>query len=120
MAFGKILLVLFLSNMLLSAKSQSGCPCHDPNSGARWDRKVSRGVVPCKGICDQAFRNETWLCNNTNNVQLVCHSRLMPCVQPETCQGEWTKWAQTGPCSVTCGLGVKPQTRSCYRRKEVT
>ena len=114
MVFIKILLAMFA--VISLAKGQIGCPCHDPASGANWGRLRQNGT--CEGTCDQASKNDSWVCVLPSGVELVC-LRNVPCSQPDTCQGEWSQWTRIGRCNASCGQGFRRQERSCYQTLEV-
>jgi len=77
-----------------------------------WSEWESTG---CSVTCGEGSLIKTRKCINGNPGEDGCtgpESETLPCSAPVACS-YWTQWSEFGPCSATCGTGIKVRTRDC-------
>uniref|UniRef100_A0A914P3E9 Uncharacterized protein n=1 Tax=Meloidogyne incognita TaxID=6306 RepID=A0A914P3E9_MELIC len=104
-----------------------------PQSGAcdgSWQQRMACNLRECSGgwntwgvwsecsrLCGKGVRSRSRTCPSdascpgSSTEQSFCNEQA--CAEKETLNAEWSGWSVWGPCSATCGNGVRRRTRHC-------
>ncbi|XP_028403037.1 uncharacterized protein LOC114525804 isoform X2 [Dendronephthya gigantea] len=90
---------------------QHNTPCSDEAGYGEWSRWTL-----CTQTCGKGARIRTRKCKDGSDPSLCTaeSSQSKPC-DKGACpvHGNWASWSNWGPCSASCGSGVKERSRTC-------
>ncbi|KAF7629225.1 Peptidase M12B domain-containing protein [Meloidogyne graminicola] len=96
-----------------SWQQRMACNLRECSSGG-WN--AWGGWSECSRLCGKGVRSRSRTCPANNcqgsyTEESFCNEH--PCTDQQTLNSQWSGWSVWGPCSVTCGNGVRRRTRHC-------
>ena len=94
------------------ATKMERCNCKDPTYTSSWGQFTP--TSHCSGKCNGMQLGVQQCYSSLNGLVLdmtVCNVERI-CELPESCEGTWTSWSNTGRCSRSC---EREQARTCYK-----
>ena len=111
-----MLFSVLLATAMLLLRSSSGhdeqCNCKDPTYTSSWGQFTP--TSQCSGKCNGMQLGVQECYSSINGLVLpitLCHVERI-CQLPESCEGTWTPWSNTGKCSKSC---EQEQSRICLK-----